>query len=79
VYLDLPDEVAKARLTGRAEGRSDDRDPSIVDRRLAVYHESTQPLLDFYRRRGLLVTVDASRPVEDVSRAIIDALERRLA
>ncbi len=79
VYLDLPDDVARARLTGRAEGRSDDRDPSIVERRLAVYHESTQPLLDFYRRRGLLVTVDASRPVEDVSRAIIDALERRSA
>jgi adenylate kinase len=76
VYLDLPDEVAKARLTGRAEGRSDDRDPSIVDRRLAVYHESTQPLLDFYRRRGLLLTVDASRPVDEVSRAILDALER---
>ena len=79
VYLDLPDTVARARLTGRAEGRSDDSDPSIVERRLAVYHESTQPLLDFYRRRGLLVAVDASRPVEDVSRAIIDALARRPA
>jgi adenylate kinase len=77
VYLALPDDVARARLTGRAEGRSDDSDPSIVERRLAVYHESTQPLLDFYRQRGLLVPVDASQAVPAVSRAIIDALECR--
>ena len=78
VYLDLPDDVAVA-ADGTGRRTVDDSDPSIVERRLAVYHESTQPLLDFYRRRGLLVTVDASRPVEDVSRAIIDALERRPA
>jgi adenylate kinase len=74
VALELPDAVARERLAGRAtEGRTDD-DRAVVDRRLAVYHEQTRPLLDYYRPLDLLVEIDASPPVDAVTDAILRAL-----
>ena len=76
IYLDVPDDVARERLAGRAgTGRADDADPAVIERRLQVFHADTRPLLDFYRQRGILKTVDAVQPVEAVSRAILEALE----
>jgi adenylate kinase len=45
--------------------RDDDR-PEAVQKRLEVYRAQTAPLIDFYRERGLLTTVDASPPVDQV-------------
>lgn len=73
VYLDLPDDVVRARLAGRADGRSDDVD-DVVERRLAIFHAEAAPLLDHYRKRDLLVPVDASPPPGDVTRAVVAAL-----
>ncbi len=69
IYLELPDDVARARLMARGEGRADD-DPEIIDRRLAVYHAQTAPVLDVYRRRGRLATVDGNQPPDAVAAAI---------
>jgi adenylate kinase len=75
VYLELTDEAARARLTGRASlGRVDDADGAVIERRLQLYHEETQPLLDYYRERGILVTIDAAQPVAAVTEAILTAL-----
>jgi adenylate kinase len=77
VYLALPDGVARARLVARDEGRADDADREVIARRLAVYHEQTAPLLDYYRERGALVTVDADQPPEAVAVDIDAALAKR--
>jgi adenylate kinase len=53
--------------------RPDDRE-DVVTERLRVYRERTAPLADFYRRRGLLRTVDASGAVGEVERRILAAL-----
>ncbi|HET6949386.1 MAG TPA: nucleoside monophosphate kinase [Acidimicrobiales bacterium] len=77
VLLDLPDAVARARIAGRAEGRADDTDRGVIDRRLWVYHAQTAPLLDVFRTRGTLVTVDADQPRDAVAAAIDAALAGR--
>jgi adenylate kinase len=41
---------------------------------LRVFHEETEPLLDFYRSRGILVTVDAAQPPPQVTEAMLAAL-----
>lgn len=75
IYLDVADDVARERLAGRAEaGRVDDADLAVIERRLQVFHADTGPLLDFYRERGVLRTVDAVQSVEAVSNAILDIL-----
>ena len=45
--------------------REDDRE-EVVRRRLKVYREQTAPLVDYYRSKGILITLDASRPIEEV-------------
>lgn len=78
VLLDLPDDVARERLAGRArDGRSDDVNPEVIDHRLRVFHKEAQPLIDFYRDRGILVTVDADQPAETVTASVLAALEAR--
>jgi adenylate kinase len=69
------DEVA-ARLLRRAEieGRSDDNE-EIIRVRLQVYAEQTEPLLEVYRPRGLLVEVDALGEIDDVSERVFAALD----
>ena len=75
IFLDVPDDVARERLAGRAAtGRADDTDPTVIERRLQIFHADTRPLLDFYRERGILMTIDAVQPVRAVSNAIFRAL-----
>ena len=76
VYLAVPDDVVRERLAGRAaDGRVDDADPGVIERRLQVFHAETQPLLDFYRDRGILVTVDAAQPPGQVTEAMLAAVK----
>ncbi|HJA93687.1 MAG TPA: adenylate kinase [Candidatus Eisenbergiella merdipullorum] len=49
--------------------RDDDR-PETVQNRLKVYHEQTQPLIDFYEKKGVLRSVDGTLPMEEVFAAI---------
>ena len=44
--------------------------PETVKNRLNVYHEQTQPLIDFYTEKGVLKTVDGTVPMEEVFAAI---------
>lgn len=75
VYLALPDEVARQRLAGRAEGgRLDDANAQVIEHRLQLFHDNMRPILDLYRERDILVTVDAGQSVAAVSDAIIAAL-----
>ena len=69
------DEVV-ARLLRRAEieGRSDDSEETIRVR-LQVYAEQTEPLLEVYRPRGLLVEVDGLGEIDDVSERVFAALD----
>ncbi len=52
----------------------DDDKPETVQKRLSVYHEQTQPLLDYYSRQGILKSVDGMRPMEDVFADIVQIL-----
>ena len=52
----------------------DDDKPETVQNRLHVYHEQTQPLIDFYSQKGVLKEVDGTMDMEDVFTAIIGIL-----
>jgi adenylate kinase len=64
VYLTAPEDVLVERLLARAaqQGRADDS-PAVIRHRLAVFAEATAPLVEYYRGRGILLDVDADRPV----------------
>ena len=54
--------------------REDDR-PETVKKRLDVYHDQTQPLIDYYNGQGIVVTVDGTQAMEDVFAEIVKKLE----
>ncbi|MBW8485189.1 adenylate kinase [Actinomadura parmotrematis] len=58
---------------GRLYQRDDDK-AEVVRHRLEVYAEQTAPLVQFYADEGLLVAVEATGPVEEVTRRALDAL-----
>ena len=53
----------------------DDDKPETVKKRLDVYHEQTQPLIDYYTKAGALRTVDGTIDIDDVFAAIVKILE----
>jgi len=76
LFFDLSDELAVERIRGRAldEGRDDDS-PEAIARRLAIYHEQTEPVVERYRATGKLVPLHAARSIEEVSMEIEAALD----
>jgi adenylate kinase len=75
ISLDVPDDELVRRLIerGRLTGRSDDNEDTIL-RRLKVYSENTAPLEDFYRGRKILLEVDGTGPVDEVTQRLFDAV-----
>ena len=53
----------------------DDDKPETVQKRLTVYHEQTQPLIDYYQGKGILKEVDGTVDMKDVFNAIVNVLE----
>ena len=76
IELAVPNDVVVRRLTTRA--RLDDTDAGICER-LHGFEVETSPMLRDLEERGLLISVDADRPVDDVTRVILDALAKRAA
>ena len=76
LHLNADDRELTRRLLARAmlEGRSDDTE-EVIRQRLNLYHEVTHPIVAWYGERGILLSVDAMRPVEEVSRDILTSLE----
>jgi adenylate kinase len=73
LYLDIPDHVVFERVMERArmgEGsgftkRIDDN-PESLKVRLSEYHSKTQPLLELYRSKGVLLSLDATRSIDEI-------------
>lgn len=67
--------VNRALETAARSGsvRADDNE-DVVRNRLNVYREQTAPLVDYYRRHGLLKSVNGMAPIDDVTRAIREAV-----
>ena len=77
LFFDLAEEIAVERLRVRAreEGREDDT-PDAIARRLAIYHEQTEPVVERYRTTGKLVPLHAGRSVNEVFAEIQTALDQ---
>lgn len=63
IYLDVPRESVVERLMQR--GRADDT-RELINKRLDLYYQQTQPLLDYYRKKGILVEIDGTGDIQKV-------------
>ena len=69
VLVDVPDDLVVERISGRHQGREDDK-PETVRERLRVYHRETEPLVAYYAERGLLRRVDGALDADAVEAAV---------
>jgi adenylate kinase len=60
---------------GELYQRSDDSEDKVRNR-LDVYHRETEPIIDYYKRQNLVVTISALGPVAEITRRAMDALRR---
>jgi adenylate kinase len=67
--------INRARENAATTGARADDNEDVLRNRLAIYREQTAPLVDYYRRLGLVKTVDGMAPVEEVTAAIRKAVE----
>jgi adenylate kinase len=83
VELRVDEDAMVGRVESRVRenpgaARADDT-PETLRKRLAAYRQDTQPLLNFYRSQGKLVTVDGMAPIQEVSadvRRVVDRLAK---
>jgi adenylate kinase len=75
VSLAVSEDAILERLAARKsrESRADD-DEDTVRRRIEVYREQTEPLIDYYREAGRLVEVYGMGGIEEIYRSLQDAL-----
>lgn len=76
IEMTAPEDQLVERLMAR--GRTDDS-PEGIRRRLEQYYAETAPLLEIYRDRGLVVSVDGARPIETVHHDLVTRLRQHLA
>jgi adenylate kinase len=79
VSLQVGEDELRERLAARAEeqDRAEDDDEDAIARRLELFDRETEPLLEFYDGKGLLVCVDAEGDVDEVTGRIAAALDGR--
>jgi len=76
VVLDVPEDELVRRLLSR--GRADDTEETVRNR-LAVYREQTEPLIELYARRGIVVHVDGVGEIDEITERLLRAIDARAA
>jgi adenylate kinase len=68
IHLTLPREVATERILRRAqnEGRTDDADLGAINRRIELFYEKTLPVIEEFKRRGIVMEIDGMGTVDEV-------------
>jgi adenylate kinase len=77
IYFSPPEELEACRKAGGELLQRADDNESTIRNRLEVYERQTAPLIEYYRERGLLKTVDATGEVDAVYRRLTDAVAAR--
>lgn len=73
VYLKVSDKEALWRIAGRADNREDET-LQAIKKRIESFHEFTEPVIEFYKEKGLLLEVDGEESIEDINQEILSHL-----
>ena len=76
IYLKVTDEEALRRISFRnGNGRSDET-PRAIAKRIESFHIHTEPVIDYYRKKSMLIEVDGEKTIEEISREILESLKK---
>lgn len=74
IYLKVSDKEALWRIAGRGDNREDETLQAIKTR-IESFHQFTEPVLDYYREKGLLLEVDGEKEIEEINQEILEELK----
>lgn len=76
LQLEVPEKELINRILSRGEGRSDDS-PEKIKNRLDVYRKETQPVLNYYKKKDVVETIDGVGSIEEIFTRIKNALDKK--
>jgi adenylate kinase len=72
-YIKISDKETLWRIFGRQEVREDET-MLAIRRRIDLFHKFTEPVVDYYRHKGILVEIDGEQSIEAITKEILQAL-----
>jgi adenylate kinase len=77
--LEVEEEELRKRLLARAEvsGRSDDADPAVIQKRIDVYRQETEPVKKYYQSQSKLDQVNGMGTIDEVTKRLFEAVDAR--
>lgn len=76
VYLHVSDREALWRLSYRETNDRQDETLIAIRKRIELFHKFTEPVLDFYRKKGILLEIDGEKSIEKITSEILDYLHK---
>jgi adenylate kinase len=78
LVLDVDHDELVKRLIARAElsGRPDDKDPAVIENRIDVYKDKTEPIINFCNQKGLYQPVNGMGTIDDIFKRLSDYMEK---
>jgi adenylate kinase len=78
LVLDVDHNELVKRLIARAElsGRPDDKDPAVIENRIDVYKEKTEPIINYCNQKGLYQPVDGMGTIDDIFKRLSDHMKK---
>lgn len=74
IKVPLPVILERLALRKNSEQRVDDK-VKVIEKRVQIYEEETRPLVQYYKEKGLLISIDGSQPASKVSEVLYDCLK----
>lgn len=75
VYLNVPDKEALWRLSYRNGDSREDETLAAIRKRIELFHQLTEPVLEYYRQKGTLVEIDGEKSIEDIHKEILEKIK----
>ena len=78
LVLDVDHDELVKRLIARAElsGRPDDKDPAVIENRIDVYKEKTEPIINYCNQKGLYQLVNGMGTIDDIFKRLSDYMKK---
>jgi len=78
LVLDVDHDELVKRLIARAElsGRPDDKDPAVIENRITVYKEKTEPIINYCNKKALYQPVNGMGTIDDIFKRLSDYMKK---
>lgn len=78
LYLKVTDKESLWRIAGRGDHSRDDDTIAAMKKRIDIFHKTTRPVLDYYRKKGLVIEVDGTKTIKQVNEFILKSIGKTI-